>query len=389
MNGGDVLSGAELPRIFGAVPGPRSIALCETLARHECPAHTARRARRAETAGTPADPIVWTAARGANVQDADGNVFVDLTAGFGAALVGHGHSAVIAAVTAQAARLMHALGDAHPSDTKIALEQRLASMAPWPDARVILGLSGSDAVEAAMKSAVLATGRAGVIAFEGGYHGLAHGPLAACGYKAAFRAPFREQLGSHVSFAPYPTVNHADRALAAVRSRIARGDVGAVLIEPVLGRGGVHEADAACVEEIARIAHQAGALLVADEIYTGLRRASREWLYSAAHWKTPADIVCVGKALGGTLPLSACLLRDEIARAWGNPDGEAIHTSTFLGNPLACAAGLATIGILDEASMRATLDECAAHLWAEALQPIAHDPRCAVVELGGARLLAG
>src|SRR5205814_9618439 len=119
---------------------------------------------------------------GVNVWDADGNRYVDLTAGFGAAAVGHGAPAVVRAVQAQTERLMHALGDVHPSDVKIALLERLAALAPYPDARVMLGTNGADAVTAALKTAVLYTGRAGVLAFEGGYHGLEYGPLAACGY---------------------------------------------------------------------------------------------------------------------------------------------------------------------------------------------------------------
>src|SRR4051794_37163835 len=115
-------AGDELPRIRTPIPGSRATEWCELLARVECPALTSRRARRAEQSGTPHDPIVWTAARGANVADVDGNVYVDWTAGFGAALLGHGHPAVVTAVQSQAGRLMHALGDVYPSETKILLE---------------------------------------------------------------------------------------------------------------------------------------------------------------------------------------------------------------------------------------------------------------------------
>ena len=120
-------SGTELPRLLSALPGPRAIGALRALARVESPAFTARRARRAERTGSPHDPVVWSCARGANVVDVDGNVFVDMTAGFGVALLGYGHPAVLAAIEAQASRLTHALGDVHPSDTKIRLEERLAS----------------------------------------------------------------------------------------------------------------------------------------------------------------------------------------------------------------------------------------------------------------------
>ena len=138
--------GQALPRVSVPLPGPRAAALVDTLARTECPALTARRARRAETSGASHDPIIWARAHGSNVEDVDGNVFVDLTAGFGAAAVGHGHTRVVDAVRAQAERLLHALGDVHPSDVKVALLSRLAGLAPFPDARVILGLSGADAM---------------------------------------------------------------------------------------------------------------------------------------------------------------------------------------------------------------------------------------------------
>src|SRR5690606_22451282 len=144
----------------------------------------------------------WSAARGSNVRDVDGNVFVDLTGGFGAALFGHAHPPIVQAVAAQQSALVHALGDVHPSETKVRALAALAALAPFP-ARVILGLSGADAVEAALKTAHLYTKRPGVIAFAGGYHGLSHGPLAACGYGEAFRAPFAAQLNPHVAFAQF------------------------------------------------------------------------------------------------------------------------------------------------------------------------------------------
>src|SRR5262249_51742543 len=152
---------------------------------------------------------VWSRAFGVNVWDVDGNRYVDLSAGFGAAAIGHGHPSVVVAVQSQAAQLAHALADLHPSDVKIALLERLSALAPFPEARVILGLSGSDAVTAGLKTAALYTKRPGILAFEGGYHGLEYGPLAACGHDERFRAPFASQLNAHVVFAPYPDAGTA------------------------------------------------------------------------------------------------------------------------------------------------------------------------------------
>jgi 4-aminobutyrate aminotransferase-like enzyme len=250
--------GELLPRIQTSPPGALSQRWVDELAASECPALTQRRARRNERAGAPLDPIVWAQARGANVQDVDGNVYVDLSAGFGAASVGHAHPRVTAAIAAQSTRLMHALGDLQPSDVKVRLLSRLAALFPTQDCRVMLGLSGSDAVEAALKTALLFTGRAGVLAFEGGYHGLSYGPLAACGYDAAFRAPFAAQLNPHVGFVPYPhTTSALTTTLAAVSGALgALGTrVGAVLVEPVLGRGGVVVPPAQFLPELSALCH--------------------------------------------------------------------------------------------------------------------------------------
>jgi 4-aminobutyrate aminotransferase/(S)-3-amino-2-methylpropionate transaminase len=353
-------SGTELPSVRTALPGPLGRALVDALADHECPGLTARRRRRAEATGASHDPVVWSAARGANVTDVDGNVYVDLTAGFGAALIGHTHPRVVAAVRAQSERMLHALGDVYPSDVKIALEQRLAAMAPWP-ARVILGLSGADAVEAGLKTARLHTGRAGVLAFEGAYHGLSYGTVAACGYREAFRVPFAGQLNPAVRFAPYPArVEDAAASLRAVDEALASGAIGAVLVEPMLGRGGVVVPPPGFLTALAERAKQAGAALVVDEIYTGLHRTGARFR-AVAEGCTP-DVICLGKALGGGLPVSACLIREDVARAWGASVGEAIHTSTFLGNPLACAAAMAALDVLDAPETHAEITRAAATL---------------------------
>jgi 4-aminobutyrate aminotransferase/(S)-3-amino-2-methylpropionate transaminase len=336
--------GSLLPQLRAVPAGPRSQAWVEKLAATECPALTARRARRQERSGAPQDPIVWVRAAASNVEDADGNVYVDLSAGFGAASVGHSHPRVRAAIVTQSERLLHALGDLHPSDVKIALLERLAGLMPG-DTRVMLGLSGSDAVEAALKTAMLFTGRPGVLAFEGAYHGLSHGPLAACGYSEAFRAPFRAQLNPHVRFAPYPR-NAAElvQSLAAVSGELTGGAIGAVLVEPVLGRGGVVVPPSAFLSELRELSHRHGALLVADEVMTGCGRTGR--MFAFEHVDVTPDLVCIGKALGGGMPVSACLGRAEIMQAWARGGSEALHTGTFFGQPLAAAAALATLEVL-------------------------------------------
>jgi len=287
---------------------------------------------------------VWVEAVGSNVVDADGNRYVDLTSGFGVALVGHRHPEVVDAVKRQADRLIHALGDLHPSDVKVELLERLCAVAPWDGARAMLSLGGADAVTAALKTAVLATGKSGVIAFEGSYHGLTYGPLAVSGYAERFREPFEAQLQRNVHFAPWPpsTVD-VDAALAALPDDWST--IGAVIVEPVQGRGGVRLPPPGFLAGLARVCRERGALLIADEIFTGLGRCGA-WWRSVEDGGTP-DLICVGKALGGGLPVSACIGRQEVMAAWGDPDREAIHTGTFYGDPLGSAAALATLDLIE------------------------------------------
>lgn len=294
--------------------------------------------RAAAQAGT----IVYARGEGVNVIDVDENRFVDLAGTFGGLLLGHRHPAVVRALTLQGERLLSALGDVHPSDAKVALSERLATLYPAGPAQVILAQSGSDAVSAALKTAVLATGRPGVIAFGGAYHGLGYGPLAACGLRASYREPFATQLGNHVRFVEYPGDQAAqERALDGVRRELATGTVGAIVVEPILGRGGVVVPPEGFLPELARAAHEAGALLVADEIWTGLGRAGA-LLRSAS---VLPDLVCLGKGLGGGLPVSAVIGRKDVMASWRRP-AEVVHTSTFAGAPLACATALATLDVL-------------------------------------------
>ncbi len=328
------LTGDALPSLQTAVPGPRSRAAVDRLAARECPAITARRARRAAALGTAdTDPVVWARARGANVEDVDGNIFVDMTSGFGVAGVGHGNPRVVAALQDQSTRLLHAMGDAFPDPRRIDLLERLAALTGLD--RSILGSSGSDAVEAALKTARMASGRDGVLAFGRAYHGLSYGALATSGYKAgAFRAPFQGQLGAHVIHAPFGA------PLDTLPDLRARG-IGAVLVEPIQGRGGVRVPPPGWLAALVDWAHDAGAVVIFDEIYTGFGRTGA-WFRFQTEGARP-DLVCVGKGMSGGFPISACIGTRAVMDAWGGSRGEALHTQTFLGNPLGCAMALAAI----------------------------------------------
>jgi 4-aminobutyrate aminotransferase/(S)-3-amino-2-methylpropionate transaminase len=287
-------------------------------------------------------PIFWRRASGSNVWDPDGNRYVDLTAGFGVAAAGHGNRRIAAAIRKQLTRQMHGLGDVHPPVAKLRLLEALARWSPIPDSRAILANSGSEAVEAALKTARLATGKPGVLAFTGAYHGLTYGALALTD-RAHFRAPFADQLNPHVVRVPFPTES-AREGLMAVEAALeaeSGGDVGALVVEPIQGRGGIIEPPAGFLPGLVELCNRFGALLIFDEIYTGYGRTG-SWFACQEEGVTP-DLLCVGKALSGSLPIAACLGSAEVMSAWPESTGEAIHTSTFLGNPLACAAATASL----------------------------------------------
>lgn len=295
-------------------------------------------------------PIVWVKARGCHVWDAEGRRYLDLTAAFGVAAAGHANARVVAAGRRQMNRLLHAMGDVHPHPLKADLARALSQITfeRWSRGRArltgktIFCNSGFEAVEAALKTAKLATGRQGVIAFEGGYHGLGYGALNAT-HRGYFRDPFRSQLGEFGSFVPFP-VSEADLLAVerAMRTCFRRSRIGAVLVEPVQVRGGIRVPPPAFLPLLRRVSAEHGALLILDEIYTGFGRTGR-W-FACEHTGVVPDVICLGKALTGGFPLSACVGgADWMDAAWPCSTGEALHTSTFLGHPVGCAMALAQI----------------------------------------------
>ncbi len=317
------------PRIRVCPPGPRSRALARELARTEAPGVNTIYRGKAQ--------IVWAEARGANVLDVDGNRYLDFTSGFGVAFVGHRHPAVVGAVARQSNQLLHGLGDvaAHPG--RIELARRLAQLAPVDDPRVYFAVSGSDAVEVAIKTALLATGRPVILAFEPAYHGLTLGALAVSS-RPEFQAPFRGHLHPHVRRLPFG----AD--LAQLRSALAPGDVAAVMVEPIVGREGVLVPPGGWLGELAAAARAVGTLFAVDEIFTGFGKTGH-WFAVDAEDLRPDLLVC-GKALGGGLPIAATIARAAVLAAWAS-EGEARHTATFLAHPLAVAAALATLEVIE------------------------------------------
>jgi 4-aminobutyrate aminotransferase len=355
----------RLPDIASAIPGEASRALAQRLSRVESRNVTFQR---------DPFPIFWTRAEGSNVWDVDGNRYVDLTAGFGVAAAGHRHPRVEEAIQSQAAELSHGMGDVHPPGVKTRLMERLVAHAPWDESRAVLGVSGSEAVEIALKTACLATGKPGVLCFSGAYHGLTYGALSVTD-RAYFRSPFEAQLNPHVIRVDFPhpyrppevlrrAVEAAGgdlstAALAAVSGALdstGGNRVGAVIVEPIQGRGGDVVPPRSFLPGLAALCREREILLIADEIYTGFGRAG-SWLTATEDGVTP-DLLCVGKAFSGGMPVSACLGSAEVMDAWPESPGEAMHTTTFQGHPIACAAASAAIeAIEDEGLVQRSVEE--------------------------------
>jgi 4-aminobutyrate aminotransferase-like enzyme len=314
-------------------------------------------------------PIVWERAKGVHVWDANGKKYLDLTAAFGVAAAGHANPRVVRAGQQQMAKLLHAMGDVHPHALKAQLARELSRITfeRWSKGRqtgkVIFNNSGFEAVEAALKTAVLATGKRGIIAFEGAYHGLGYGALNAT-HRDFFRGPFRSQLREFGHFVPFPRVGQAsslsqkskttkngDRQDACptleeverqIRRILHREGIGAILVEPVQARAGINVPPLEFLPMLRKLCDEHRALLILDEIYTGFGRTGK-W-FACEHSEIVPDIVCLGKALTGGFPVSACVGRaDVMDAAWPVSQGEAIHTSTFLGHPVGCAMALAQI----------------------------------------------
>jgi 4-aminobutyrate aminotransferase-like enzyme len=317
-------------------------------------------------------PIVWERARGCHVWDAEGRQYLDLTAAFGVAAAGHANPRVVRAGQRQMGTLLHAMGDVHPHALKARLAQELSELTfgRWARAgcgkrqagtgKTIFGNSGFEAVEAALKTARLATGKPGVIAFEGGYHGLGYGALNTT-HREHFRGPFRNQLREFAHFLPFPAsaagtglASNAECRMqnaeleqleATLRATFRDHAIGAILVEPVQARGGIRIPPPEFLPLLRRLADEHGALLILDEIYTGFGRTGA-W-FACEHSRVAPDLICLGKALTGGFPLSACVGRaDLMDAAWPPATGEAIHTSTFLGHPVGCAMALAQLAEL-------------------------------------------
>jgi 4-aminobutyrate aminotransferase/(S)-3-amino-2-methylpropionate transaminase len=365
------------------IPGPKSLQLARRLAQVE--------SKNITYLGDDF-PVFWESARGSTVSDVDGNRFLDLTSAFGVASLGHSAPAIHKAITRQTRKIWHGMGDVHPSAVKVKLLETLAAIAPKGLTQSILSSSGAEAVESALKTARLATGKRGVIAFDGAYHGLSYGALGATD-RSDFKTPFADQLPAWITHSAYPDSlrGHSEERCLEILERFLKagnhpaGPFGAILVEPIQGRGGVRVPKPEFLQGLRELCNRFDLVLIADEIFTGLGRTGK--MFGIEHAGVLPDLACLGKALSNGFPLSACIGTERVMGAWPISDGEAIHTSTFLGNPLGCAMALAA---LDELKTK-RLSQRAASLgehWMRQMQAAFGD-HLRVAEIRGQGLMIG
>jgi acetylornithine/LysW-gamma-L-lysine aminotransferase len=271
--------------------------------------------------------MVLVSGSGATVSDDQGMEYIDCVAGHGVALVGHCNPEVVAAIQRQAGRLITCSG-AFANDVRSELLEELVRITPDPLRRVFLCNSGTEAVEAALKFARVATGRSDFVCARRAFHGRTLGALS-----ATFEARHRQALEPLVPGFQHVPFNDFEALERAITERTA-----AVLLEPVQGEGGVHVARAEYLRRVRELCDATGALLILDEVQTGFCRTGR--FFACSHSGVDPDLLCLAKGMAGGLPMGAVLCSERIELKPG------IHGSTYGGNPLACAAALATIRLM-------------------------------------------
>ena len=334
----------DLPKLIGPLPGPLARAIIERDALVVSPSYTR------------SYPLVAARGEGAMVEDVDGNRFLDFNAGIAVVATGHCHPRVVDAIQKQAARLIHMSGTDFYYEELVALAEKLAEIAPGEvPRRVSFGNSGAEAIEGSIKLARYATGRDKIIAFFGGFHGRTLGALSLTASKAVQRRHFGPLIPG-VMHAPYPycyrcpfgrqpegcaveCVKHIEDTL--LKTIAPAEETAAIVLEPVQGEGGYVVPPQKFFDELARVAQQNGILLIFDEVQSGMGRTGKMW--AAEHFGAVPDILAVAKGIASGMPLGATVARADLM-TW--PPGA--HASTFGGNPVCCAAALATIALLEE-----------------------------------------
>ncbi|MGB6785392.1 MAG: acetylornithine/succinylornithine family transaminase [Nitrosotalea sp.] len=276
-------------------------------------------------------PVTIERGLGAHVWDLDGKEYIDCMGGYGVALVGHCNPRVVKALKAQLDKIITVHSSLY-NKTREEFLEKLIKISPPSLSQVYLNNSGTEAIEAAIKFARKFTGKKGMIAMNGSYHGKSFGSLSIT-FNPKYRKAF-EPLLSNVSFTPFGDIE-------ALKSAITP-DTGFIILEPIQGESGIHVVPDGFLQEVRKICNERGIVLIFDEIQSGLGRTGKMW--ASQHWDTAPDIMCLAKGIAGGVPMGATLVRPDILACIGK--GE--QSSTFGGNPLSCAAGIAAIDALTE-----------------------------------------
>lgn len=339
--------GQQLANMVVEPPGPESRALAARLAISENP--TANTIKAGEA------PVFWEKSQGSNVVDVDGNQYVDVTGGFFVANAGHGHPRIVDAIQKQAGKLLHSMGSVNPNRPRVELAEKLAEITPDGLEVSHIANTGGEAIDLAIKSARLFTGKHLIVAFQGGFHGktLASLSLTAGNY---FREAWQSLLtgAAHAPFAycyrcpmkaKYPDcgircADYLDHMLSYPSSGVA--DVAAIILEPIQGQGGIIVPPPEFLPRVSEICKKHNVLLILDEIITGFGRTGK--MFACEHANITPDILVLAKGIASGFPVSAAVMCREISECWNSEQ----HTSTFMGHPVGCAAGLAGIQVIQE-----------------------------------------
>jgi 4-aminobutyrate aminotransferase len=314
----------DRPRILGPLPGPRAAAWLERDQHVMSPSYTR------------VYPLVVRRAKGAMIEDLDGNRFLDYTAGIAVTAAGHCHPRVVAAIRRQSGRLIHMSGTDFYYTPQVRLAERLAAIAPGPGPkRVFFTNSGAEAIEAALKLARKHTGRHRAMAFLHAFHGRTYGAMSLSGSKPTQRRGFAPLV---------PEIHHArygdiESVRALLRTVCPPDELAAIFVEPIQGEGGYIVPPDDFLPGLRRVCDEHGILLVLDEVQSGIGRTGK--MFASEHWDVHGDIVCLAKGIANGLPLGAIVASRDVMD-W--PSGS--HASTFGGNPVACAAAIETLRLV-------------------------------------------
>jgi 4-aminobutyrate aminotransferase len=331
----------QVPNIKTALPGPKALALLDRDQRFVSPSYTR------------IYPLVAARGSGAVIEDVDGNLFLDFTAGIAVTSTGHCHPNVVAAIQDQADKLIHMSGTDFYYEPQTDLAQRLAESAPGKSPkRVFFTNSGAEALEAGLKLARWHTGRSRAIAFLGAFHGRTYGAMSLSGSKLVHRRGF-SPLVPDIHHVPYPKGPEARtvpgfgrRCVEQIEETLFKrtappDEVAAIFVEPIQGEGGYHVPPPDFLPALRDLCDRHAILLVADEVQTGMGRTGK--LFAVEHWNVEPDIICLAKGIASGMPLGAIIARDAVM-SW--PSGS--HASTFGGNPVSCRAALASLELLEK-----------------------------------------